>query len=118
MTPILLFFLGIELLRHDILFPKSGCNFTYPTCVLSSPARFVSFDGVIREVIIIVTAIHHCTNAPLFHVAGAVGLDGGLLGFCQSGQQQGGENGNDCDHDQQFDQRKTVSVKFGFHKIF
>ncbi|MED6313739.1 MAG: hypothetical protein VX704_01750, partial [Verrucomicrobiota bacterium] len=56
---------------------------TNPTCVLPSSAGSVSLYSVVWKEIVIVTAIQHCPDSPLFHIASAVGFYSGLLGTGQ-----------------------------------
>jgi len=72
--------------------------------VLPSPARFISFYGVIWKEIVIVTAIHHCADTPLFHIAGAMGFDGRLLGFGQGGEEESSKYRNNGNYHKQFNQ--------------
>ena len=80
MSSILFLFCRIKFLRHDVLLPKISNFFTYPTCMLAS--------CIVWKEIVIVAAIHHCADTPLFHIAGAMGFDSGLLGLSQGREEE------------------------------
>ena len=60
----------------------------------------------VRDVVVIVALVHQQGGGDLFAV-GRAGDGAGLrTGFRQRGQQHGGQNRDDRDHDQQFNQRE------------
>ena len=54
-----------------------------------------------------VVVVQSQTN--LFEIVGALNAPGGLSGRLHGWEQEGDQDGNDCDDHQQFDQGKTTS---------
>ena len=70
--------------------------------------------GTLGELPVVVGAVHHLRKVLLLDVVDADGSFAGILRLGQGGQQQGGKDGDDGDHHQQFNQRECA-FGFGVH---
>ena len=63
-----------------------------------------------RQSVIIAPGIHGEPHSELLHISGTAGGHCLFTGFVQSGKKHSGENCDNCDHDQKFNQGKTLFV--------
>jgi hypothetical protein len=81
--------------------------------ILVQQVEVGTVGGVVGEKPVELTGVHEESQADLLEVTSAVDAAGFLTGFAQGGEKHAGEDGDNRDHDEQFDQGKTFfAVQF------
>lgn len=103
-------FLVLGLFRlNKVVLPKGFHRSPHPTEML--PVT------IVRERVIVIPSVHLESDAPLLFVAHAKGLRCLGFGVAEGREKHASEDRNDGDHDEEFDQRETVTRKEGRPRI-